>query len=204
MNSIDCACQKETFTISIIDNELHFNGTINSQSMSSLTKELLTMQKTLLNSCKTTKRKFADIDSESVSVEIKPQNIKLFITSNGGSVHQVFGAIDTIKYMKVPVHTICKGMVASAGTLLSINGAKRFITPNTYMLVHELRSGSWGKYQQLKDSFENCSSLMDHIKKMYIEKTKLTNDDLDKCLHKDTIWNADVCIEKGLVDELYK
>ena len=204
MNSIECECQKDSFTISIIDNELHFNGSINLQSMSSLTKELLNMQKTVLTSCKTTKRKFADIYNESISIEIKPQDIKLFITSYGGSVHQVFGAIDTIKSMKVPVHTICKGIVASAGTLLSINGAKRFITPNTYMLIHELRSGSWGKYQKLKDNFENCTSLMEHIKKLYIEKTKLTKDDLDNCLHKDMMWNASVCIEKGLVDEIYK
>lgn len=204
MNNLECVCKKETFTISIIDNEIHFNGSINLESMSSLTKELLNMQKTIQTSCKSIKRKFSDLDNDSVSIEIKPQNIKLFITSNGGSVHQVFGAIDTIKCMKVPVHTICKGMVASAGTILSIHGTKRFITPNTYMLIHELRSGSWGKYQQLKDNFENCSSLMEHIKKMYVERTKLTNEDLEKCLHKDMIWNADFCIEKGLVDEIYK
>lgn len=195
---------KNDFTIYTDDTlyEIHFNGPINSKSMSELIKQLLIMQKSIMNSCKSMKRKLSELD-EAINIDVKQQNIKLFITSNGGSVHQVFGAIDTIKCMKVPVHTICKGLVASAGTLLSIHGAKRFITPNAYMLIHELRSGSWGKYQQLKDSFENCTNLMDHIKKMYIEKTKLTEEDLTACLHKDTIWNANICITKGLVDEMF-
>ena len=66
--------------LNIIDNEIHFNGSINLESMSSLTKELLNMQKSILKSCKSTKRKFADIDDDTISIEIKPQNIKLFIT----------------------------------------------------------------------------------------------------------------------------
>ena len=44
--------------------------------------------------------------------------------------------------------------------------------------------------------------LMDHLKKIYIDNTKLTNDELDEMLKHDLSWNAELCLEKGLVDEI--
>ena len=58
-----------------------------------------------------------------VNIIVVPQPIKLFITTNGGLVYQVFSAMDTIQGLRVPVHTYCQGIVASAGTLtLSVAG----------------------------------------------------------------------------------
>ena len=88
---------------------------------------------------KNAKRKLADIEKDDdfdnfkFNIELPP--IKLYITSEGGLVYQVFSLIDTIQNLRVPVHTICKGFVASAGTLLSLAGKKRFITENSYMLI---------------------------------------------------------------------
>jgi len=159
------------------------------------------------------KRKFKEIkkndktDNEDnienqFDIKIEPKPILLYITSNGGYVYQVFSAIDTILKLKVPVHTICRGFVASAGTLLSLAGKKRFITENSYMLIHELRSGSWGKFTHLSESFENSKQLMDHIKSYYLKYTKLTSEELDEQLKKDISWNSKMCLEKGLVDEI--
>jgi ATP-dependent protease ClpP protease subunit len=208
-NSTTCT---EKITIFESTSEIHFNGPIDHKSMSNLTNALLDMQAKILKKCKKLKRKFSefekdvdvDDDNDMINVDIKPKPIKLYITSNGGYVYQVFGAIDTIQNMEIPVHTFCKGMVASAGTLLSLSGKKRYITPNSYMLIHELRAGMWGKYQQLKDSFENSTKLMEHIKSMYLTKTKILADELEECLKKDISWNAQTCLEKGLVDEIYK
>ena len=207
----------EKITFFESNSEIHFNGPIDHKSMSNLTNVLLDMQAKILKKCKRLKRKFSEFEKEKekekdaasavddddiINIEIKPKPIKLYITSNGGYVYQVFGAIDTIQSMEIPVHTICKGMVASAGTLLSLSGKKRYITPNSYMLIHELRGGAWGKYQQLKDSFENSTKLMDHIKLMYLNKTNILADELEENLKKDIAWDAQTCLEKGLVDEI--
>jgi ATP-dependent Clp protease protease subunit len=190
-------------------NEIHFNGPICEQSMSKLINNLLTMEIGILKKKKNLKRKIRTFEKEvtddsitNLEIKINPKAIKLYITSGGGSVYQVFSAIDTIKQMKVPVYTICKGIVASAGTLLSLSGTRRFITKNSYMLIHELRTVSWGKFSFIKDNFENCTNLMEHIKDYYITNTKLTKEELDVQLVKDIIWNATICLEKGLVDEI--
>lgn len=186
--------------------EIHFNGDINQKNMSTLINKLLDLESKILKKCRSLKRKFReDEDEEDTFVyRIEPNPIKLYITSHGGLVYQVFSAIDTIKTMKIPVHTYVKGFAASAATLLSLAGKKRFITENSYMLIHELRAGSWGKFSQLKDDFNNHTVLNDHIKNYYIKNTKLTKEELDEQLKCDNIWNPDKCVEKGLVDEIIK
>ncbi len=198
-------------------NEIHFNAGINDESMSKLIEVLTIMQNKLLKKKKFLKRKLRDFEKDSESkdvndcdkisnfdIGIKPKAIKLYITSHGGSIYQVFSAIDTIRNMKIPVNTICKGIVASAGTLLSLAGSRKFITENSYMLIHELRTGSWGKFSFIKDNFDNCNNLMEHIKDYYVANTKITKEELDIQLVKDLTWNAETCLEKGLVDEIIK
>lgn len=202
------------------ENSIYFNGSITSRSVSTLIERLLNMEANILKVQQRLKNKIKnmkkdgekpdapkhndeddDIDNQ-VEIVVHPKPIRLYITSNGGSVHQVFSAIDTILGMKIPVHTICKGFVASAGTLLSLAGKRRFITENSYMLIHELRTGSWGKFTEIHDSFENSKLLMNHIKSFYLKRTKIPADELDEQLKKDICWNAETCLEKGLVDEI--
>ena len=72
---------------------------------------------------------------------IDPIPIYLHINSFGGVIFDALTAIDVIKACKVPVYTIIEGATASAGTLISVVGQKRFIRPNAHMLIHQLSSG---------------------------------------------------------------
>lgn len=213
----------DTIKIDEITNSIYFNAGINPKSMSELTEKLLTMEYKILRKQKNLKRKIDEVkkvekDSkdkinvgieyddyeEQFEIKIEPKPINLYITSNGGLVYQVFGVIDTIRGMKVPVHTICKGFVASAGTLLSLAGKKRYITESSYMLIHELRAGHWGKFTYLSESLDNSKQLMEHIKNWYLSRTKMNAEELEEQLKKDVSWNAQMCLEKGLVDEIIK
>ena len=191
-------CEKE--------NAIYFNAGINQSSMSSLINKLKILESNILRKQKKLKRKLSDMVDEDkhpgFDISIEPKPIMLYITSNGGYIYQVFAAIDTIKALKVPVHTVCKGFVASAGTLLSLAGKKRFITENSYMLIHEMRAGTWGKYSQMVEEMENGKGLMEHIRDYYVKNTKMTAEELDEQLKRDVCWNAAKCLEKGLVDAI--
>ena len=186
--------------------EIHFNGDINQESMSSLIEKLLDLETKILKKCRSLKRKYRDENDEEEDktyvLKVEPVPIKLYITSHGGLIYQVFSAIDTIKNMRVPVDTYVKGFAASAATMLSLAGKRKYITKNSYMLIHELRGGSWGKYSQLKDAYENQTILMEHILDYYTKNTKITREELEDQLKRDAIWNPDKCVEKGLVDEI--
>ena len=203
--------KQESINVNENTNSIYFNAGITPKTMSILIDKLLGLEEKILKKQKTLKRKFKDIKKddlddieEQFEIKIEPKPITLYITSNGGYVYQVFSAIDTIRGMKIPIHTVCKGFVASAGTLLSLAGKRRYITESSYMLIHELRAGHWGKYTNLSESFENCKQLMDHIKSYYLARTKLSSAELDEQLKKDVSWNAETCLEKGLVDEIIK
>jgi len=204
----NCGQSEDHISVNESTNEIHFNASINSKSISTLITKLLHMEEQILKKTKTLKRKIDKLEEDKddincvIKISVEPQPIKLFITSHGGLVYQVFSAIDTIQGLKVPVHTYCQGIVASAGTLLSLAGKRRFITENSYMLIHEIRSGTWGKFTHMCESMENSKQLMEHIKEYYVKRTKLTAEELDEQLKKDVTWNAKTCLEKGLVDEI--
>ena len=127
----------------------------------------------------------------------------MHISSYGGSVFDALTAIDVISSCKVPVHTIIEGATASAGTLISVVGNKRYIRNNAHMLIHQLSSGYWGKMQELEDDFENNKMVMDKIKKIYKENASIPRKELNEVLKHDLWWGADKCIKYGLVDEIW-
>lgn len=137
-------------------------------------------------------------------LNIDPIPIYLHINSYGGSVFAGFAAIDMIISCKVPVYTIIEGCAASAATMMSIVGAKRYIRPNSYMLVHQLSSGCWGKMNEIEDEYENLKELMKNIKRIYEKHAKIPKKDLSDVLKHDLWWNPEKCMAYGLVDELWE
>ena len=129
--------------------------------------------------------------------------IYLHINSFGGSVFDAMTAIDVIKNSKIPVHTIIEGATASAGTLISVVGEKKYMRPNAYMLIHQLSSGCWGKMAEIEDEFKNLQIIMNRIKDIYKEHANIPKKELGDILKHDLWWDKDTCIKYGLVDELW-
>ena len=129
-------------------------------------------------------------------------NIYLHIQSFGGSVFSAFSNIDYIRSSRTPIHSIVEGCAASAATMMSVVAKKRYITPHSYMLIHQLSSGAWGKYEEIKDSMKNCDRLMKMIKDVYLQHTKIPKKKLDQILKHDLWFDAEQCLEYGLVDEI--
>src|SRR6056300_1242770 len=129
--------------------------------------------------------------------------IYLHINSFGGSVFDAMTAIDAIQSCKVPVYTVIEGATASAGTLISVVGKKRFMRPNAYMLIHQLSAGSWGKMAEIEDDFQNNKILMDKIMNIYKEHADIPKKQLGEILKHDLWWDIDQCKKYGLVDEMW-
>ena len=73
------------------------------------------------------------------------------------------------------------------------------------MLIHQLSSGFWGKYEEFEDEAKNLDRLMKMIKNIYKEHTniKMTGKNgLNECLKHDLLWDCNECIKQGLVDEI--
>ena len=129
-------------------------------------------------------------------------HIKLHINSYGGSVFAGLAAVDYIINSTVEIETIIDGCAASAATLMSVVGKHRSMHKNACMLVHQLSGHMWGKYQEMQDDMQNSEMLMKKIKNIYKKYTKIPEEKMDELLKHDIWWDAEQCLEYGLVDEI--
>jgi ATP-dependent protease ClpP protease subunit len=143
-----------------------------------------------------------NLSSRTSMMEYQPPPIKLHINSYGGSVFAGLSAVDYIKNSKIPVHSVIDGCAASAATLMSVVAHRRYMHRNACMLVHELSGLMWGKFKDMKDDMENSNMLMEKIRNIYKQHTKIPQEELDKILEHDLWWEAEKCLEYGMVDEI--
>lgn len=129
-------------------------------------------------------------------------HIKLRINSYGGSLFAGLAILDTIRGLKSQVHTYVDGAAASAATIITVAGAKRFIGKNSLMLIHQLSTGNYGKYSELEDDMENNKRLMKAIKDIYKQYTKVPMKQIDEILKHDLWFDSAKCLELGLVDTI--
>jgi ATP-dependent Clp endopeptidase proteolytic subunit ClpP len=135
----------------------------------------------------------------------KPSNpIYLHIQSYGGSVFAGLAAMDEIINIsrQIEIHTIIDGCCASAATFLSIVGTRRYINKHAFMLIHQLSSMMWGKYEEMKDEMLSIEKIMKMVKDLYAERTKLPTQKIEEILQRDIWFTADECLQYGLVDEI--
>ena len=174
--------------VEVMDNTIMFYGEVSEKNAKLLNKAIRTLDKEL----QIFKLKFG-CDSPP---------LRLFISSYGGSVFAGFSIMDTIKNCITPVHTYIDGSAASAATLISVVAKKRFIFPNSFMLIHQLSSSMWGNYEAMKDEMENLDLIMSKIKKIYKEHTNMSARQITEILKRDKWFEAEKCLELGLVDEI--
>ena len=151
-------------------------------------------------------KKIGELETKSLtlskSLGILPPPIKLFINSGGGSIVAGISSMDTILRCEVPIYTYVDGFSASAATFLTVVGDKRFMSRNSYMLVHQLSSNFWGTYANFEDEKKNLDLMMKNIKDVYKKYTKLPMKQLDEKLKHDLMWDAQTCLDYGMIDEI--
>jgi ATP-dependent protease ClpP protease subunit len=135
-------------------------------------------------------------------IEVPP--IHLHIQSYGGNLLHTFYIMDLIKTLKTPVYTYIDGFAASAATLMSVCGKRRFMTESSVMLVHQLSSGASGKFEEIKNEYSNLVEFMEIIKKTYLNHGNISSEHLDDLLKQDLWLNSAKSLEYGFIDEIVR
>jgi len=130
--------------------------------------------------------------------------IWLHINSYGGTVYDALAAVDTIKASPTPIITLIEGMCASAATMLSVVGDRRYIRPHSVMLIHQLRCGVYGKKEDVSDEMENIKKLEKRLVELYVENSKISKAVFKKMMGRELEYSAKKCLKMGLVDEIYE
>ena len=147
------------------------------------------------------RHKHLDLGLEHVMPEIR-----IFIKSEGGDLHAGLSAMVCLTSIKsVKVRTIADGVCASAATFLLLGGRTRYMTPNSYVLIHQLNmDGQWGKFEDFKDQMANLEQFMDKFRKIYMKETNVPESKLKKLLKRDMYMDSKRCLKWGVVDDLWE
>lgn len=175
-------------------NHIYFKTDVNTESIDKLYKNIRSYQKEV---------EYIKMSNCSVA-DVNIKDLYIHITSYGGSLHEAYLAYDIIKRSRITINTIIEGYAASAGTIMSIAGKRRYMTPTSIMLIHQLSTGMGGKFEEIKDDFENSEQDMKRIVSLYLKESngKMKKKFIEEQLKHDKWWDATYALKNGLIDEI--
>jgi len=134
------------------------------------------------------------------------KDIYIYINSPGGSVSSTIAIYDTIQYIRSDVSTICIGMAASGAALILASGTKgkRFVLPNSRIMVHQPLGGAQGQVTDIEIQTRELKRIKDTINKILTHHTGQKFEKVEKDTDRDFYMTAQESKEYGLVDEVIK
>ena len=133
------------------------------------------------------------------------KDIIFYINSPGGAVSAGMAIYDAMQMVKNDIKTICIGRCASMAAVLLSGGTKgkRYITPNSEVMIHEVSSFNMGKVNELKIDYEHTNTLNERIIKLLAENTGKTVKQVRHDIQlKDRWFNAEEALKYGLGDKI--
>ena len=128
--------------------------------------------------------------------------IHLHIQSGGGDLLPALYVYDFIQGMDVPVVTHVDGFCASAATLIAMGGTRRLITPHSSFLVHQVRSQTAGRVDDMSAELANIEGFEELVQDIYLERTTLDASTLKKIMASERWLDAQCALDYGFVDEI--
>lgn len=133
--------------------------------------------------------------------------VTIYIDSPGGSVSAGLSIVDTMKYIKPPVSTICTGMAASMGAVIFCSGNKgmRYILPHAQVMIHQPLIGGGGITGQCSDiqiHAEHMLKTRNILEELLAAETDNPLEVIHSACDRDKYYSAEEAVAFGLCDEV--
>lgn len=134
------------------------------------------------------------------------KDIKLYINSPGGSVTAGMAIYDAMQYIKPDVSTVCVGMAASMAAVLLAAGAKgkRFVLPNSEVLLHQVMGEAGGQAVEIEISARHIIKIKNRLNEILAKHTGQPLATIEKDTDRDFYMSADEAKKYGIIDEIIK
>jgi ATP-dependent Clp protease protease subunit len=137
-----------------------------------------------------------------LQAEDPKKDIFLYINSPGGSVYDALAIYDTMQYVTNDVQTVGIGMQASAAAILLSSGAKgkRFLLPNSTVMIHQPSSGTQGKVTDQEIDLKESLRVKQLIEEIMAKNTGQKTDKIHVDMERDFWMTGDEAKKYGIVD----
>ena len=132
------------------------------------------------------------------------EDINMYINSPGGSVTDGMAIYDTMKFINSDVSTIGMGMCASMGAFLLSSGSKgkRFVLPNTEVMIHQPLGGVKGQATEIKIAAEHILKTKDKLNKILSKNTGKKLEIIEKDTDRDNFMDSKEALNYGIIDKI--
>lgn len=172
--------QMDIFSRMMSDRIIHLYGSVNDKMMSITQAQLL----------------FLD--------NLEKSDIRLHISSPGGSVLSGLGIIDVMNYISSDVVTVNMGLAASMGSVLLSSGTKgkRSTLKHSRVMIHQVSSSAQGVISDMEISFKETEKYNNILFEMLAENTGKTKENILNDANRDFWLSSEEALAYGIVDEI--
>ena len=132
------------------------------------------------------------------------QDIYMYINSPGGVITSGFGILDTMKYIKPDIVTICMGQAASMASVLLSSGTKgkRMALENSRIMIHQPLGGTSGQASDIEIYTKEILYLRKKLNEILSDNTNQPLKTIEKDTNRDNFMSAKNALDYGIIDEI--
>lgn len=132
----------------------------------------------------------------------KHDPIKILINSFGGDVYEALSLFDVIKLLPNKTIGLGVGLIASAASLVLAACEERYLTLNSFIMIHELSSNLDGKHADQKNEVIHQEQILSN---MYVIYSSVMNNKLEQIkemLRKDCYITPSEALKIGFINKI--
>jgi len=131
-------------------------------------------------------------------------DISIYLNSPGGLITAGMAVYDTMQFVGCDVRTYCLGQAARMGAVLLAAGTKgkRYVLPNSRILIHQPIGGARGPATDIGIQAEEILRLRTRLNQILADHTGQPIEQIERDVDRDRFMSAEEAVEYGIADEI--
>lgn len=132
------------------------------------------------------------------------KDITIYINTPWWEVYSWMAIYDTMQYVKCDIQTICTGLAASMWSVLLVwwTKGKRFILPNSRVMIHQPLSWAQGQITDMQIAVEEGVKIKKTLTQLMADHTGQTFKKVANDMERDNWMDPKEALAYGLVDKI--
>ena len=140
-----------------------------------------------------------------LEAEDPERDISIYVNSPGGSITSGLAILDTMKFVRPDIVTICVGQAASMGAVLLAAGTKgkRFTLPNSRIMIHQpSMQGLAGQAADIDIYAKEILRMREILNQILADASGQTMERVARDVDRDYIMSGEQAVNYGIVDRV--
>jgi ATP-dependent Clp protease, protease subunit len=132
------------------------------------------------------------------------KDIHLYINSPGGVITSGLSILDTMRFIKPDVSTMCLGQAASMGAVLLAAGAKgkRYALPHSRVMIHQPSGGTQGQATDIEIQAKEILYMRQRLNEVMAECTGQPIEKIARDVERDLFMSGPQAKDYGIIDSI--